>query len=150
MSNFIFSDQAKENKHGFMTCKIYNRFGTTETTGEDVAVEVVFPPNYIPIRDQISVQLTAVDAPMPNLHVKDADFLIVQPVCRPENGVSCPPPKATYHFTIAGNATGKVNWTLYAQVCQQEERFHPQDATPEQDDVDTPPPSLPPLPPVGQ
>ena len=150
MSNFIFSDQATESNHGFMSCKIYNRFGSMETTGEDVVVRVVFPPNHITVHDQISVQLTAVDAPMPNLHVKHAGFMSVPQVCQPENGETCPPPQVAYHFTIAGNATGKVNWTLYAQVCQQEERFRPQDATPEQDDVDTPPPSLPPLPPVGQ
>jgi len=150
MSNFVFNDQATESNHGFMPCKIYNRFGTMETTGEDVAVQVMFPPNYIPVSDQISVQLTAVDAPMPNLRVKDAGFLLVTQVCRPENGVLCPPPRQIYYFKIAGNATGKVNWTLYAQVCPHDDPVYPQDATPEQDVVDTPPPSLPPLPPVGQ
>jgi len=145
MSNLVFNNQATESN-----CQIYNRFGTRETTGGDVAVRVVFPPNYIPVSDQISVQLTAVDAPMPNLHVKNAGFLLVPQVCRPEKGEACPPPEAAYHFTIAGNATGKVNWTLYAHVCLNDDRIYPQDATPEQDDVDTPPPSLSPLLPVGQ
>ena len=144
-SSFVFNDQATESN-----CQIYNRFGTMETTGEDVTVRVVLPPNHIPVRDQISVQLTAVDAPMPNLHVKHAGFMFVPQVCRPENGETCPPRQVAYHFTIAGNATSKVNWALYAQVCLQEDRFRPQDATPEQDVVDIPPPLLSPLPPVGQ
>ena len=144
MSNFVFSDQATESN-----CQIYNRFGMTETTGEDVAVQVMFPPNSIPV-GEVSVQLTAVDASMPNLHVKDAHFLLVPQLCMPEGNRICPPPRLSYYFEIAGNATGKVNWTLHAQVCQYDGPVYPQDATPEQDVVDIPPPSLPPLPPVGQ